>query len=372
MRVLLLTDNLNSGGAQRQLVLLAGLLASNNAKPRVACYYPEDFFAPFLKSHGIPYQCINWSSHIDRIFRVRRFIREIDPTCVIAFMDTPSVLAELAGIPRRRFGLIVSERTGKVGAPSLRDRIRFRLHSLADVVVANSECLRTYITENAPWLRDKTNTILNCVDLSAFCPSTKSNVSRKTNEILVVGRIRPEKNPLNLIRAVQILKKRGRTDFVVNWYGDAFIDNGRATSASDQFFEALKLRKSLDVSKLIRFHKPIRNVGSLYQRHSALCLPSYYEGFSNVLCEAAACGRPLLASDVCDNAALVRPNENGLLFDPSSPVGIADAIEKFLQLPQSRRMKMGRASRKIAEKLLSPERYVEQYWKLLEVVARNQ
>ena len=61
-----------------------------------------------------------------------------------------------------------------------------------------------------------------------------------------------------------------------------------------------------------------------------VCLPSYREGLPKVLLEAAACGRPLIATDVPGCREIVRHGENGLLVPLRDAVSLANAIERLL------------------------------------------
>jgi len=90
----------------------------------------------------------------------------------------------------------------------------------------------------------------------------------------------------------------------------------------------------------------------------------------NVVCEALACGLPVLASDVGDNGLLVEDNVRGLLFDPRSPRQIADAIKRFAQFDGRRREMMARAARDFAVDRLALETCVAEYERMLECGGR--
>jgi glycosyltransferase involved in cell wall biosynthesis len=66
------------------------------------------------------------------------------------------------------------------------------------------------------------------------------------------------------------------------------------------------------------------------------------------LLEAAACGLPLVATDIEGCRVVVREGVNGFLVPPRNPTALADALERLLQDPSLRRQ-MGQASRHIAE-----------------------
>lgn len=101
-----------------------------------------------------------------------------------------------------------------------------------------------------------------------------------------------------------------------------------------------------------------------YQRSSAFILPSLYEGFPNVVCEAIACGLPVLVSDVCDNNIFV-DQSNGYLFDPNDPLDIANKIISFYQLENKKKILMSINSRKKAELIFSKEKYINSHLKII-------
>ena len=75
-------------------------------------------------------------------------------------------------------------------------------------------------------------------------------------------------------------------------------------------------------------------------------LPSHREGFPKALLEAAACGLPLLGTDVPGVREIVLNGVNGLLFARGDCNDIARKIEKML-IDQKLRQSAGKASREV-------------------------
>lgn len=88
-----------------------------------------------------------------------------------------------------------------------------------------------------------------------------------------------------------------------------------------------------------------------------VCLPSYREGLPKALLEAAACGRPIVATDATGCREIVRDGENGLLVPLRNSQALADAIERLLN-DASLRHRFGQRSRKIIEAEFSLEQIV--------------
>ncbi len=98
----------------------------------------------------------------------------------------------------------------------------------------------------------------------------------------------------------------------------------------------------------VQFLGAARDVRPFIARAHAVVLPSYREGTSRALLEAAAMGRPLIASDVPGCREAVEPGRNGLLCAPRSAAALAGALTEFLALPPRRWSEMGAQSRKLA------------------------
>lgn len=170
-----------------------------------------------------------------------------------------------------------------------------------------------------PNINDRIYFIPNAVDINKF-DKTK-NITKKVNTLIFVGRLHPQKNLLNLVLAINVLKKE--------------IPQIRLLIAGQG-----QLKKSL--KKSIRENGLTKNVVllgeitgdelvSYYKSSQAFILPSIYEGQSLALLEAWAAKLPVIATRSGDNTFLVKENINGFLIDsPSDPDKIALVIKKAL------------------------------------------
>lgn len=85
-----------------------------------------------------------------------------------------------------------------------------------------------------------------------------------------------------------------------------------------------------------------------------LCLPSYSEGYPNVLVEALACGTPVVTTDV-GGAREIVDDSNGIVVPPQQPQALAEAIETVLQREWSRQVlsaRFGRSWEQVADETL--------------------
>jgi glycosyltransferase involved in cell wall biosynthesis len=104
----------------------------------------------------------------------------------------------------------------------------------------------------------------------------------------------------------------------------------------------------------------VDDVASLLGGCHLAILPTYYkEGFPKSLLEAAACGLPLVATDVTGCRDICRDGVNGLMIEPRDPMAIVTAVTRLADDPELCR-RFGRESRKLVETHFSEEIIVDQ------------
>lgn len=105
---------------------------------------------------------------------------------------------------------------------------------------------------------------------------------------------------------------------------------------------------------------------------SAVVLPSYHEGLSNALLEAAATGRPILASSIPGCAEIFDEGATGLGFEPRNVDALVDALRRFLTLSRARRAKMGRLGREKVATYFSRDDVVKEYLRVIDEFSPRQ
>ncbi|MDH4082704.1 MAG: glycosyltransferase family 4 protein [Nitrospira sp.] len=97
----------------------------------------------------------------------------------------------------------------------------------------------------------------------------------------------------------------------------------------------------------------------VFSRAAVVVLPSYREGLPVSLLEAAACGKPIVASDVPGCREVVRHRVNGLLVQPRNASALADAVTMLLE-NEGLRVELGRSGREIVVKEFSAAAVISQ------------
>jgi glycosyltransferase involved in cell wall biosynthesis len=157
--------------------------------------------------------------------------------------------------------------------------------------------------------------------------------------VVLPGRVLREKGVLEFAEAARILRADGvDADFAIAGRLDA--ENPSALTRDEVH--------ALEADCGVRYLGHVDDVLGLYRSASIVCLPSYREGMPKALAEAAAMGRPIVATDVPGCREAVVPGANGLLVPARDGRALADALRRLLTDTALRRA-MAEESRRVAE-----------------------
>ena len=171
---------------------------------------------------------------------------------------------------------------------------------------------------------------------------------------LFVGRVMHEKGVDELFAAAKRMKQE---------YGD-----GVEFHIVGSFEEGYKpLMDELEKAGVVKYHGYQSDMKHFYAMASCVVLPSYHEGMSNVLLEAAASGRPLITSDIPGCREAVENGVSGYLCPAKDADALYEAMRRFVELPESWRGEMGRRGRERMEQRFSKTAVVAETIKHLEI-----
>ena len=351
-RILCLIESIGSGGAERQLTGLAVMLKQLGHEVEVWYYVKREFYLPFLREKGVAGRYLpDAASAKTRFFALRKHIKAYHPDTVISYSTSPSMITCVLKRLGSKFRLIVSERN-TTQQMNRREKLRFFCYRWADVIVPNSHSQARFIDDHFPKLSSKVKIITNFVDTEKFKPSDEPILPHEETRMVCVGRLMSQKNLPRFIEAVGKIVDAGYK-LHVDWFGQDLND-----AYSEECHKAI-INYHLEQSFI--FHAPSLDIQYEYQKADVFCLPSLYEGFPNVLCEAMSCGKPVLCSRVCDNPNIVHEGENGLLFNPKDINEMADTVIHFMKTDETTKSAMGKTSRIIALSSFSSSAFLENY-----------
>lgn len=356
-RILCLIDTLGLGGAERQMIGLTLYLKQRGYHVDLVTYIDHDFYTELVEKYGLG--CVNLhtrNNKLAKLWAIRKLIWHENYDVVIAYKNGPAIIGCLLKILGGTFKLIVSERN-TTQRLTYKERIKFWLYKRADYIVSNAFSQEKYIKEHFSKLLKKTITITNFTDTHLFVPIHQA--ANQPLVILTAARIAQQKNILNYLEAVRKVKDSG-LDVRFHWFGDV-------QSGEEVYGETCRRRiRELGIDDCFVFHPASTNIVKEYQSCDIFCLPSCYEGYPNVLCEAMSCGKPVLCSRICDNPFIVEEGNNGLMFNPLDIDDIVEKVAILCRMSIEQRLKMGLQSREIAEEKFSEVAFVDKYIKLIE------
>ena len=175
------------------------------------------------------------------------------------------------------------------------------------------------------------------VDLDRFSPGDRETARRRfafddDPTVVFVGRLQPFKGTDVAVQALAELR---------NMVPDARLVIVGGDSPRGNRGERMRLRlaaRRLGVADRLRFLEPVphNELADLYRAADVVVVPSASESFGLVALEAAACGTPVVATDVGGLRQLVRDGETGYLVGSRDPSSFAAALSRVLADPSAR------------------------------------
>lgn len=181
------------------------------------------------------------------------------------------------------------------------------------------------------------------VDADGLCPLPEPD---GPPTIAFVGRLLADKGVRTLMDAQAVLAKRGE-DVHVLVAGDRDPANP-ASIAEDEIAEWSRRAG-------VTFLGHVADIREVWKRAHVAVLPSRREGLPKSLLEAAACGRPIVATNVPGCREIAHAGLNALLVPPDDAEALAAAIATLARDADMRR-RFGEAGRKLVEDRFASER----------------
>ncbi|AXK79071.1 glycosyltransferase family 1 protein [Pseudolabrys taiwanensis] len=290
---------------------------------------------------------------LSNICAVRRVFRRIKPSLVHNVALQPTVVGSLAalGLPPRRLnalaglGFTFTSTTlkARLVRPVLEALLRFVLRDRrAAVLVQNPDDRAAIGSLGVP--ADRIFTIPGSgveTDRLVPLPEPPGAIT-----MAFVGRLLDDKGIRPLVAAQALLGGRG-TPVCLLIAGDPDPANPASIPADE--IAGWARQPGIEVLG------HVGDIRDVWSRAHIAVLPSRREGLPKSLLEAAACGRPIVATDVPGCREVARPGINALLVPPDSPAALADAIERLAR-DAALRHSYGAAGRHLVETEFSAEK----------------
>jgi glycosyltransferase involved in cell wall biosynthesis len=322
MRVLLVYDHLDTGGAQTHGLALAHELLKAGHALFMASRGGD--MEPRFAQRGVT--LLRWpapsSAHplqlTRSLFRARQLLRDVRPDVIHAHAVLPGVIFSLAARSQsgRRPPLVITpHRSWDSLYPPATSRWFYRLLRFAadDVIAISTGFYHELTAHGIPPVH--CHLIRNGIDVNAYAAPANDPVP------LVVGTIGRliEQKGLDVFIATAALIAQRRSDVEFQIAGDGPL--------RETLEQQIAARGFTDRIHLLGNRS---DVPDLLQQFAVFVSSSHWEGMPYALLEALAARRPVVASHVLGSEELIQDGVNGLLVPPADPVALSEAIGQLL------------------------------------------
>ncbi len=295
------------------------------------------------------------------IRRYKRLIRDEKPDLVLTYSIKPNVYAGRAamkaGIPYCANVQGIGTAFQKPLTASLVTRMYRRAFRGVHTVFFENEENAAEFARRGIVAKDK-QCILNGagIDLKTYKSNARGSDSTHTDDgkihFLYLGRIMREKGIDELLGAVRRLGQEGVSCVldIAGFYEEPYEDSV----------------KELEEKGRACFHGFTEDPKPFYEQCDCVVLPSYHEGMSNVLLEAAAMSRPLITSDIPGCREAVENGVSGILCRVRDEESLYQAMLRFTQMDRKERAQMGQAGRTRMEQMFDKNMIVKKTLAVLE------
>lgn len=344
MKLLLIQGGFGAGGAEKVMAALANHRAALGDDVHVAGMMMPAAGSFFVYRRDIGLHVIASSGgmlrHPARIRGIRRLMRRLQPDLVVSFLTKVNCLALIAttgtGVP-----VVVSERNNPAQqAPRSWRRLQSALLPRAAGIVMQT---RDAAANLPPASARRAHVIANPCPPVAFDPPAPASRCR----FVAVGRLDPQKGFARLIDAFAALPPHLMAELAIFGTGpleQTLHDRIAASGAADR----------------IRLAGQARTPAAWLGAGDVLVLASHYEGFSNVLAEAATSGLPAIAFDCPFGVRdIIDDGVNGLVVPDGDTTALMAAMTRLVRDPDLRQ-RLGQSPH-LAAARLHPDRIMGQW-----------
>jgi glycosyltransferase involved in cell wall biosynthesis len=344
---------LDVGGAEMMLFKL--LSASRGSlQSMVVSLRDQGTVGPSIAKLGVPVECLNLRPYVPnpaRLLSLVSLTRKFRPQVIQGWMPHGNLAASLAQVASRiaapviwnvRMSIDVAdgEKLTTLGLI----RLGAFLSGHPTKIVYNS-WTGAEQHEQYGYRGAQSVVIANGFDCDVFRPDADAHnriceqLGLKPSAILIglVARLHPAKDHLGFLHAASLVS--------ATHPDSRFVLIGNGLTETEPMLTNLISRLNLTGRVLLLGERA--DVPHLTAGFDIACSSSVYEGFSNSIGEAMACGVPCVVTDVGDSADLVV--DTGLIVPARNPVALAHAIGQLIDAGPAKRKELGTAARRRIE-----------------------
>lgn len=315
-RIVFLCHGAGNGGAERVITTLAGEFSNRNYLVElITTNESKNDYKLNPKIHHTRILSVKRSPFLrtlDRLTKLRRYIKKINPDCIISFSSIPNMQIIIASLGLKS-KVVISERTDPSKYPTTKvgRTLRLFLYPLADTIVFQTNEAKNYFPKAIQRL---SKVIPNPIRNDLPNP----NMGSKEKKIVGIGSLGEQKNWDVALDAGKLFFKE-HPDYIMDIYGEGPFKN--------------KLQKKIDDDILLKGRVNLKgfSIKAVEEMTTAKMYisSSDYEGISNAMLEALAVGTPVICTDCPVGGArmFIKNGENGFLYPVGDYVTLANKMK---------------------------------------------
>lgn len=356
MRLLYVITDLNIGGAENQVVQLATRFQRRGWQVQIVSMLPPQAFMAELNKAGIEVVHLGMRPGVPdprAILRLSRLIRQWRPDIVHSHMVHANLLSRVTRLIAPMPVLICTARNTNEGG--YWRAVAYRLtDSLCELTTHLSRAGAERAIRIGAIPARKVRVIPNGIDTNRFRPDAAAR-ARLRAELnlgerfvwLAVGRFEPQKDYLTLLRAFALAQGRAESILLIAGQGPLQA-------------ECRRLAEELGMKDSVRFLGVRNDIADLMNAADAFVMSSLWEGMPTAMLEAAACGLPIVATNVGGIPEILPPDAQRYLTSPQDSQALSTLMIELMSLSSQPREHLGQCNRQ----------YVEAYYSLEEIANR--
>ena len=340
-RILLLSTSLGMGGADRQMLHLAHALLDHQYEVRLVSMTPLEEMGRHAMSRGLPVFSLDMKrgrADWQAFERLVALLKEWRPHLLTSFMYHANLLGRLAGRWANVPLIVTSIRSERNGSAS-RDWLMRLTNWMDHCCTTNSEQVAHSLRKRGLLSRDKVRVIPNGVDIAALSapPDERFRLRYELGLAptefvwLAIGRLLPQKDYPTLLQAFQPVASAPARLLIA----------GRGPLLDELQQQA----RQLGIASQVTFLGVRDDIAALLAAADGFVLSSAWEGMPNVVMEALAAARPVVATQVGGVSELVETGKSGSLVPARDPGALAQAMRHLMTLSIEQRQLMGLSGR---------------------------
>lgn len=316
----------------------------------IVCIAPKDEYSQKLKDFGFEYYDVNINNKgtnpIEDMKLTKEFyniFKKIKPDVILQYTIKPNIYGSIAA---RLLKIPVISNISGLGTVFLNDNLSSKIAKFLykvslkknTVFFQNSDDQNLFITNKL--LKENQTDLVAGSGINTEKFDTDKKIDENKITFLFIARLVRDKGIIEYIEAIKKLKKEeNNSNIKFKILGSLYKNNPTAISQEEL--------DSWVKDEIIEYLGHSDNVKEEIEKADCIVLPSYREGLSRVLLEAASLQRPIITTNTPGCRDVVNHNENGFLCEVKDSNDLKNQIVNMINLPYEDRLKMGQKGREL-------------------------